>query len=54
MPDIFDDGVNNYNRYQLMNNEIIQNSYEFISEFMDDNFDDICETIIKYDKSFFD
>ena len=37
-----------------INNEIIQQAYEFMSKFIDDNFDDIVETTIKYDETFFD
>lgn len=36
------------------NYEIVQKAYNFVSKFMDDNFDDLVETQIQYDETFFD
>ena len=36
-----------------INNKIIQEAYEFMSKFIDDNFDDIVETEMQYDETFF-
>ncbi len=36
-----------------INNEIIQQAYDFRSKFIDDNFEDIVETVINYDETFF-